>query len=183
MKIGIDIDGVLSNFVKTFIKIVKKEYFVDLREQDIYAHDLFLVLGITEEETMELIRKTLTQDLDLMPGAKKSLNQLKSKHEIYLLTARPDDFNNLTKDWLKRKGIPYDKLIHINEGEKHQVNLELDIIVEDNLKDAIRWLNKSNEVIIFDHPWNRSFNVKKLFIRTFNWQEIVEIVHAREKSS
>jgi len=183
MKIGIDIDGVISNFVKNFIKIVKKEYFIDLREQDIYAHDLFLVLGITEEEAMKLIHKTLIEDLDLISGAKKSINQLKNKHEIYLLTARSDDFNSNTKNWLKRKGIPYDELIHLDEGRKYQANLKLDIIVEDNLKDAIRWIDKSNEVIIFDHPWNRSLNVSKLFKRAFNWQEIVEIVHARETRS
>ena len=183
MKIGIDIDGVISDFVKDFIIVVKKEYGLDLREQDIYAHDLFLVLGITEEEAMELIRKNLIRDLDLIPGVKESLDKLRNENEIYLLTARPDDLNNITKDWLKRKEIPYDELIHLNEGEKHQVNLGLDIIVEDNLKDAIRWLNKSNKVIILDHPWNRSLNVRKLFLRAFNWQEIVEIVHVQEKTS
>lgn len=176
MKIGIDIDGVISDFVKSFIKIVKKKYNLDLREQDIYVHDLFLVLGITEEEAGELIHETLTQDLDLIPGAKKSLNQLKREHEIYLLTARTEDLINITKNWLKRKGIPYDKLLHLREGLKHQADLKLDIIVEDNLKDAIRWLRKSKIVIIFDHPWNRSFNVRKLFRRAYNWQEIVEVV-------
>ena len=176
MKIGIDIDGVISDFVKTFALVVKKKYRISLREEEIFCHDLFQVLGIPKEEAIELIRETLIKDLTLIPGAHQGMNQLKQEHEIYLLSARFKDLATITQNWLKRKKIPYDEILYLEEGNKHQVNLQLDVLIEDNLKDAIGWLGKAKAILIFDHPWNRSLDVKKSFHRVHNWSEIVEFV-------
>ncbi|KPV63225.1 MAG: 5' nucleotidase, deoxy (Pyrimidine), cytosolic type C protein (NT5C) [Candidatus Bathyarchaeota archaeon BA2] len=181
MKIGIDIDGVISNFVKTFARIVKNKYEIALKEEEIFCHDLFQVLGIPEEEAKELIRETLTQDLTLIPRARWGINELKQEHEIYLISARFKDLTTITENWLKSKKIPYDKILYLDEGNKHQASLQLDVIIEDNLKDAIGWLGKVKEILIFDHPWNRSLDVKKSFHRVRNWSEIVEFVKLASK--
>jgi uncharacterized HAD superfamily protein len=173
MNLGFDIDGVISDFVKTFIKLVKNRYNLILTEADIYCHDLDLVLGISEEERNELIKETLKEDLALNPGAKETLEKLYSEgHKIFILTARPHDLVKVTKVWLKKRGIPYTKLIQLNEGEKYLAKVNLDLIVEDNLKDAIGWSKKVKNILIYDHPWNQSFNVRCLFKRVFNWNDI-----------
>lgn len=175
MNLGFDIDGVISDFVRSFIKIVKRHYDLALAESDIYCHDLNLVLGISNQERNKLIRETLLEDLSLISGAKDTLGRLITEgHQIIILTARFSDLIDVTKNWLKKKGISYSQLIHLNEGEKYLAEADLDLIVEDNLEDAIEWSQKVKHILLYDHPWNRSFNVKGLIKRVYSWNDIFE---------
>jgi len=182
MDLGFDIDGVISDFVRSFASVVKKHYDLDLAEEDIHYHDLDLVLGISKEERDKLIRETLLQDLPLIAGAKKALVKLHSGgHQIVILTARPRDMVKVTKEWLKKKGIPYSQFIQLHEGEKHVAGVNLNLVVEDNLEDAIGWSQKVKNILVYDHPWNRSFNVKDLFKRVHNWNDVLEEIKRVER--
>lgn len=184
MNLGFDIDGVISDFVRTFVGLVKKHYDLILTEADIHCHDLGLVLGISKQERNKLIRETLLEDLTLISGAKKVLVKLYSEgQQIFILTARSSDLVNVTKSWLKKKGIPYSQLIQLNEGEKHLAEVSLDLVVEDNLEDAIGYSQKVKNVLVYDHPWNQSFNVKGLFKRVYNWNEILKEIEQLKVAS
>lgn len=177
MNLGFDIDGVISDFVPTFTKLVAESYGVKLIESDIYCNTLNLVLGITKKECNQLITETLKKDLALNHGAKEKLEKLWSEdHKIYLLTARFGDLVDITKYWLKKKGIPYTELLQLTEGEKYRANISLDLIVEDSLQDALEWSTRVKEICIYDHPWNKTLNVKNLIKRVYNWDEIYEEV-------
>jgi len=184
MNIGFDIDGVISDFVKTFNALADKKYGVTLTENDIYCHDLNLVLGITKNEITQLISETLKSDLDLNHGAKETLKELYSEgHKIYLLTARCGSLLENTKSWLKRKGIPYTELIHLDEGKKYLTPIAIDLIVEDCLQDALEWTQKVRNVLVYDHPWNKTLNVKNLIKRVDSWAEIYKEVQRLEATS
>jgi len=184
MNLGFDIDGVISDFVKTFNELVKNRYGIKLNEADIYCHDLNLVLGITKDERNQLITETLKKDLALNHGAKETLEKLYSEgHKIYLLTARFGVLAKVTKDWLKRNGIPYTELLQLTEGEKHRANVGLDLIVEDCLQDALEWSQKVKNILVYDHPWNKTLNVNKLIKRVYSWDDIYEEVQRLKASS
>jgi len=181
--ITVDIDGVIADFVGTFKKVVKKRYGVSLKEREIRVHDLFQVLGIPEEEAYQLILTTLRQDLGLIPGARIALNKLKaSGHTIVIVTSRPVKVAATTRRWLHLHGIPYDRLMFQSEGQKHNSRRVADVVVEDHLREAIRWMPKANRVLIFDHPWNHSLNVKHRLIRVSNWNEAVLALKGVRKS-
>ena len=172
MNLGFDIDGVISDFVKTFTELVEIRYGVKLNEEEIYCHDLNLVIGITKKETNELITETLRKDLTLNKGAKETLSKLLSEgHKIYLLTARYGALLEETKIWLERNGIVYTQLLHLCEGQKYLTDVEIDLVVEDCLLDALEWTQKTKHVLLFDHPWNQTKNVRKLIKRVRNWDE------------
>jgi uncharacterized HAD superfamily protein len=184
MNLGFDIDGVISDFVTTFIKLVHEKYGVTLTEEEIYCHDLNLVLGITKKERNGLITETLKQDLPLNKGAKETIEKLSSEgHKIYLLTARFDALAKVTNDWLKRKGIPYTELLQLTEGEKYLANINLDIVVEDCLQDALEWSQKVKTILMYDHPWNKTLNVNNLIKRVYSWDEIYEEIQRLKASS
>lgn len=175
MNLGFDIDGVISDFVRTFVAVVKRHYDLTLGEKDIYCHDLSLVLGTSKQKRDELVRETLLNDLALNAGAKEALTKLSlEKHQIFLLTARPADLVDVTRKWLQRKDIPYSQLVQLNAGEKYLAKINLDLIVEDNLEDAIGWFSKVKNILVYDHPWNKSFNVSSLFKRVYTWGDILE---------
>jgi len=177
MKLGFDIDGVISDFVKTFSKIVEKKYDIILKEADIYCHDLNLVLGINKKERDHLIREALKKELALNHGAQETLEKLcEEGHKIYLLTARPHDLLEVTITWLKKNDIPFTELLQLNKGEKYLAKVDLDLIVEDCLEDALEWSQKVKSVLVYDHPWNKTLNVKCLIKRVYSWDEIFEEV-------
>lgn len=181
MNLGFDIDGVISDFVAYFAVIVKKYYDLTLDEADIYCHDLDFVLGISKQERNKLVRETLLGDLQLIQGAKETLERLDSQgHEIVILTARFDDLNSVTRNWLQKKGIPYSRLIQSKQGKKHLAEVDLDLVVEDDLEDAIGWSKKVKNILVYDHPWNQSFNVKGLIKRVHSWNEIFKEVQQLE---
>lgn len=175
MNLGFDIDGVISDFVTTFIKIVHEKYGVTLTEEEIYCHDLNLVLGITKKERNDLITETLKQDLPLNKGAKETIEKLSSEgHKIYLLTARYGALLDETRLWLNKKKIAYTQLVHLCEGQKYLADIKIDLIVEDCLLDALEWTQKISNVLVFDHPWNQTKNIRKLIKRVHNWDEIYD---------
>lgn len=177
MNLGFDIDGVISDFVAAFCDLTKKKYNVCLKESDIYCHDLNLVLGITKNERNELIKETLKEDLKLNDGSKEIITKLWAEgHKIYLLTARYASSIETTKEWLKKNGIPYTELFQLKEGEKNNTNLKLDLIVEDCLQDALEWSPKVTNILVYDHPWNKTLNVKGLIKRVYSWKEIYQEV-------
>ncbi len=176
MNLGFDIDGVIANFAGPLINTIKTNYGVTLTEKDIYCFDLNIVLGITRAEETALITEILKQDLPLYTGAKETLERLSREgHSIFLLTGRWSYLREITQGWLKNKGVPYNELHLLNIGKKYQANIsKLDVIVEDSLEDALEWTQKVNKVLVYDHPYNQSFNVKNLTKRVYNWNEIYQ---------
>lgn len=179
MKLGFDIDGVIANFAGTLIQTIKKNYGLALTEQDIKSFSLSIVLGITKTEETQLITDILYKDLPLYPGAKETLTQLSQEgHSIYLLTGRYAPLRELTESWLKEKGVPYNDLRLLEMGKKYQVNIEgLAVVVEDSLEEALEWTNKVKTVLIYDHPYNQTLNVKNLTKRVHSWSEIYREIH------
>lgn len=175
MKIGIDIDGVISDFVTSFRQLIKKEYDVDFGYDDIHQHDLYKVLGIPETEAKKLIVKTFEYDLGFQPGAIDGINKLYTKHEIILVTARPIETKQKTLEWLRKNNISYHDIVFTREGEKHHVEeLCFDAIIDDHLEEITNWIGKVPQVLVFNHPWNKSLNIKNRFERIYGWENILE---------
>ncbi len=178
LHLGFDIDGVIANFAEPFTKIVEEKYGTRLNEADIYTFDLSLILGVTKAERNQLVVETLQKDLPANPEAREVLQRLyREGHKISLLTARYGSLLETTKAWLNAERIPYTQLLLLNVGAKYLARIDtLDLIVEDSLEDAIEWTQKVKTVLIYDHPWNKSLNVKNLIKRVHGWNEIYQEV-------
>jgi uncharacterized protein len=179
MKLGFDIDGVIANFSEVLLKTIKTTYGLTLTEKDITSFSLSTVLGITRTEETQLITDILYKDLPLYPGAKETLEQLSREgHSIYLLTGRYAPLRDLTQTWLKEKGVPYNELHLLEMGKKYRVNIDgLDVIVEDSLEEALEWSVRVKTVLLYDHPYNQTLNVKNLTKRVYSWSEIYQEIH------
>jgi uncharacterized protein len=177
MNLGFDIDGVISNFSKHFVEIIEKKYGVALADEDMYSYDVELVLGITKDEVAEIVFETLSSDLPLYPQAKETLDRLSAEgHRIYLLTARNAALISLTTEWLDVHSIPYTEVFYLTRGKKSSAEVALDMIVEDNLEEALELTKKIKTVLLFNQPWNKTRNVKGLVKRIYGWPDIYEEV-------
>lgn len=192
---GFDIDGVIGDFVSTFRVVVRAEYGIELREDQVRAHDLFLALGVGKAETLGIIRQTLEHaDYALYPQARDGLRQLVEVGiEVHIVTARWNgdrDATRLTEQWLAARGlernIHYQRIDAVKEGAKYGVDADLDCFVDDNLVELIEMSERRPDVhtlIIFDHPWNQTLDVRTRYRRVTGWDELVPLILANANST
>ena len=71
--------------------------------------------------------------------------------------------------------IPYDYVEHVKEKEKHiyAINKGIKTFIEDDLEQAIYMAESGIKVFIFDHPWNKTKDIKKRFVRVKGWKELL----------
>ena len=138
MKIGIDIDNTLTEIKKELNKAAF-EYAISLGKKiNNYDNPIEDIKNdgdtyrkkfqFTYEELkyfLKDIQENITNSANPRENAKEAIDKLKEKgHEIYIITARDSEFHDdpykLSKDWLDKNKIYYDKLI-VNAREKSSV--------------------------------------------------------------
>ena len=173
MNLGFDIDGVISDFTVRFNEVIQRKYGISLTSEEMYSYDVNLVLGILKSEVADIVTETLSSNLPLNPQAKETLDMLHAEgHSIYLLTARSSNLNEVTLRWLRENAVPFKKLYHLVGGKKYLAEVTVDVVVEDNLEEALELTRSAKHVLLFDQPWNKTKNVKGLIKRVYSWSEV-----------
>ena len=122
----------------------------------------------------ENITKKAKPREDVVDGIKKLR---KDGHKIYIITARDSEFHNdpyeLSKTWLDKNNIEYDKLI-VNARDKVKICKEqnVNIFIDDKLSNCIEI---SNENIITIRITNYTEQHKNI-VNKKNWKEIYEYI-------
>ncbi|MBN1897171.1 MAG: hypothetical protein JW827_00200 [Spirochaetes bacterium] len=185
--IGIDIDGVIGDSDKTFRKYINKFFGFNLKQQDVIHSFYEKVLGIPKKKMTEFWdyfdEKNKWLEIPVLSGARTSLDYLKEKYQIILITARPKKAKEQTLHWLAKNKIPYDKIYFVQEYEgKSKLNLVfskgllLKCVIEDRIDFAMEFIKEKIKVLLFDYPWNQlrsSKPSKNLLIRIKGWREVL----------
>lgn len=196
MRIGIDIDNVISTFneelLKEFLKKNKELGYSD----EINENADYITRGMfnwKDGEVEAFYRdniERIVNKLNVKDGAKEYIAKLKiAGHSIYIITARDNgdysDPYNITKKWLDDNSIYYDKLIITNIFEndglgKTEKCLEnyVDIMIDDSIHNCKDCIDNGIEALLMDTPYNRKVNDIK---RVHNWKEIYEYITAYKK--
>lgn len=184
MRIGVDIDNVISNFNEVLLKeclIHDKE----LGNLGIIDDNKYITRGKfnwTKEEMDNFYKNNIERiaiNLELIKDSKKYIDQLrKLGNEIYIITGRNNgeysDPLNMTKNWLNRNEIYYDKLLLTNayiHNEKANICIKynIDIMIDDSIHVCSECSNKNIKTILFGTPYNKDENE---FKRIASWEEI-----------
>lgn len=124
MKIGVDIDGVLTNIIQYFCDYSSKYFFEKYGKLDINfdVYSLAEMFHVSEEEAIECYVRILENyaiNEAARPFASEVIKKLKQENnEIYIISSRCiNDWGNLNgrmfnivKEWLRNNDIIYDKL-------------------------------------------------------------------------
>ncbi|MFC1480522.1 hypothetical protein ACFL5Y_03645 [Candidatus Omnitrophota bacterium] len=183
MRIAIDIDGVICDMVAGVMPTIRRDFKSNFKKKDIYKHEINEALGVPEKAFNHTFKEAYKKGeaLSAIREAPKYIEKLYKKHKITLITARPEKMNSITRNWLRLKRIKYHRLINIKR-KKHLKLDTYDVFIDDHLSEII-WASKIKDLrlILFDQPWNKSYNVKKLFTRVQSWKEIHTIINEYEK--
>ena len=128
------------------------------------------------------IQENITNSANPRENAKEAIDKLKEKgHEIYIITARDSEFHDdpykLSKDWLDKNKIYYDKLI-VNAREKSSVckNEKIDLFIDDQLNNCLSVQNAGIQTIMITNEIYNYDEIKQLK----NWNEIYNYINEME---
>lgn len=200
MRIGIDIDGVLTDFEKWQLEVGSK-FFVKYNKKIVNpdGYDSDTVFNVTKEMDSEFWHDYLYDYAKNEPARKfagEVIDKLKNKgYKIYIITARyltdrNDDLGkemrNIVIEWLKENSINYDKIIFSPE-DKFEICKEnnISIMIEDKVEN-INNISKIIPVVCFNASYNKVCNGKNIF-RAYTWYDvyyqIINIINNKEIST
>ena len=195
MRIGIDIDNTLTE-VQDKLNKAAFEYAIQLGKNiDNYDNPMENIKNnrdtykkkfqFTYEELkyfLKEIQENITNNATPRENAKEVIDKLKEDgHEIYIITARDSDFHDdpykLSKDWLDKNKIYYDKLI-VDAREKSSVckKEKIDLFIDDQLNNCLSVANVGIKTIMITdklYDYNEIMQLK-------NWNEIYNYTNEME---
>ncbi len=194
MRIGIDIDNVISNFNEMLLEtylIHDKE----LRNTGIINPNAkYIRTGMfdwSNEEELSFYKDNIegiAKKLKVKEKAKEYIDRLHSDgHLIYIITGRDNgeysEPYNMTKKWLDENNIYYDNLILTDAYDIHAKSLEclkndIDIMIDDSVRICSDLITSGITTILMDTPYNRKINIK----RVKNWEEFYEFVSSYKEN-
>jgi len=178
MKIGIDIDGVLTDLHSHWLGMGSKfcyEHHIEANF-DPTQYDHTNMFGITEEQAKNLYQHSFHPYINTTParmGAKEVMQALKEKHEIYIITARDNDEQTRqeTITWLEKNEIPYDHIAFPGENKlPYCKENQIELIIEDSPAN-IQMLSKEIPVFCYYTPYNAHVEGKNI-TTVYTWYDI-----------
>lgn len=187
MRIGIDIDNVLSNFnevlLKDYINHDKELRNNGIINNNVYIRKMFDWSEDEEKEYYEENIERLANFLEPITDCSKYIKKLKDNgNYICIISGRDNgeysDPYNMTKEWLKKYDIEYDKLIltnAYNHQEKADICIKenIDIMIDDSINVCIKCSENNIKSLLFNTEYNKN---ETRFTRIDNWKEIFDYI-------
>jgi len=185
MRIGIDVDNVISNFDDTLLKEYLK-HDRELRNTGIINENPeYFRRGMfdwSEDEEQSFYNKNIekfARNLKPFDDAVYYIQKLKQAgNEIYIISGRNNgEYENpykLTEEWLSKYHIVYDKLILTNAYNKQEksnkcIENHIDIMIEDSTSTCLDLMKNGIKVYTMNTRYNQN---EENLDRVSNWKEI-----------
>ncbi len=192
MKLGVDIDDVIANFILTLALFHNETYGGNLSKNNFISYDFWKVWGGSKEDAVQKVDKMFTQQnyLKKILPIEQSFDSLKKLKEsgidLYAITGRRDNMAKQTTEWIKKHFPNIFLDIHFTNSyclkgkseKKSKICKKIGIttIIEDHLTHALDCAENDIQVLLYDNPWNKSLVKSKNIRRVFSWSEITEIL-------
>ncbi|MGM0410958.1 MAG: LNS2 domain-containing protein [Bacillota bacterium] len=181
---GIDIDGVITDEGSANDNIWHNalcDHFSQNLNRIKNVYDFAEAYNLSERELNEFINENIEyiyKNVKVYPKASKVINQLYNNgFKIHLITARHKEYNNITKNWLKKHSIPYHSLSHEDDKAPLALKKNIELFIEDNYNNAIDIANNGIKVLLMNKYHNLNRELINNITRVNNWDEIVENIN------
>jgi 5'(3')-deoxyribonucleotidase len=184
MRVLLDVDGVIADFVSGYLSAVKRATGRDYLADQITGFDIprALRLAAAERQAVEqaVSRPGYCQELGEYPGAVAAVEQIARVHEVVFVTGQWSGSPTWTSDreqWLRSRfgelgrNVVHTQLKHVVSG---------DVLVDDNLDNCAAWAaaHQAGTAIVWSRPWNRRQEPPTV-ARMSDWQRLLAWLNAR----
>lgn len=193
MRIGIDIDGVLTD-IERFVVDYLSKYCIEnkieykIGKSSYNVHETFNISKEQGNDFWNTYIEDYAKNEKARAFASEVIEKLKQEgNEIYIITARWDTnrddekgirMREIVKNWLYEYKISYDKLIFskaTNESKSDEIcENKIDLMIEDN-PNNINELSKFIPVICYHAEYNKDCKGDKI-IRCYSWYDIYRTI-------
>lgn len=186
LKIGIDLDDVVFEFINFSLKEYEKEFGKKILFEDLFSYNFTHVSHLDEKGMNDffekIINKKSTENLSLCIGAKEFILGLAKEHKIYFITSRvfPEGtLESLNKHFpnidfeLIFSSNPYAKTRGKTKGEICN-ELGIDFMIEDSKEHSEICAKDGIKTFLLNKPWNQNVGEHENIIRVKDWKEILE---------
>lgn len=178
MKLGIDIDGTITQTHKAAIKIYNEELDLNVKEDEVTTYFLDEPFGLTAKEGKKMWRKMEAKIYKIgipLEHSSEMLSSLAEKgHEIFYITARPGfkNIRKITLEWLKNHQFPLEEsnlIMSAQNKGKIAKEIGIDIFFEDDPKHIENIVEMGISTVIVDCSYNKECSEE--IPRIKNWLE------------
>lgn len=186
MRIGIDIDGVLTDIEQWQIDCGSKYFNKEVINPE--GYEISEIFGVSDELDSKFWKEYLYDYVTKEPSRKYAsevIKKLKNEgNEIYIVTARyltdkdtdeGKQMREIVFNWLKEQKIYYDKVVFSSEDKlKTCLDNNIDIMIEDKVEN-INNVSTKIPVICFNSGYNKICSGKNIY-RAYSWYDIYNLI-------
>ncbi len=193
MKIGVDIDGVLTDIDHWRLEAGSR-YFAEFGKGivDPSGPDIKEIFGVSAEETQRFWDRYFPEYLaePARRYAGEVLNKLREEgHEVVIITARWSStwqnaqgelMRRTVKAWLEKNGIGYDELVFSAKDKRENCrDYGIDVMIEDDAEN-IAQLAEELPILCVDADHNRCCEGRNV-TRVYTWYDIYLKIHEMQR--
>lgn len=180
MRIGIDIDGVVSDSYPAWLRELNRHYGKNITVLEDY--EMHLVFDVPWDDMNDFFVQNVNQLFSIpkpVPGARAGIQTLLEEgHDIIYITARRQNEKELTLKWMDKHQIPYQHVLFTEFESKVELVREWKIqtFIEDYLVNAKAIASLGIPVILLNTSYNQGETPKEIK-RCADWLAIVEEIN------
>lgn len=190
MRIGIDFDDVLVDFVPAFLYYHNRLYGTDVSKDDVWSYHFWEVFDIPKDEMLRRIFSFLDSPesgaMRPIVGACKGVMAIGEEHELHIITGRQDRIAPMTSRLLLRhfggafSGVHFAN--HFSGDASHLSKgvicdrLGIDVLIDDSPANALESAAPGRKVLLLDAPWNGAVAETDSITRVRSWERIVSTI-------
>ena len=186
MRIAIDIDDVIVEFVRGYLEFYNKIHDTRFKIEEMYSYNLEYPLNTTEEKVIEIMfeffETSAFDNLEFVEGVGELVSELSKNHEVFFITARSPRIKEKTRSFLE-KHFPDISMNILHSGDyygerktKAEICLDQGIkfLMEDNKIYALDCAKKGVKVFLLEKPWNKNHEEHPNIIKISHLKEVLE---------
>ena len=164
MRIGLDIDGVLLDTMKSYLTIFNMRYNKNIKKTDLISFHFSNILGLEKKVMYGIFEEINIKRIGLVDKTIPTIiDKWKTKGYIVdLITAT--SIKTLTKkcERLKYLGVNFDNVVKV-DGLKGEYAEVYDLIIDDSPNQLDDILLHGGRAICYDQPWNKKWEGERIY--------------------
>ena len=187
MLIGVDLDSVLAYLEDPLFRFHNDRFGTKDKIKDAKDYDMWLLWKCTPRESFDRIcdfyRSPYMDEVLPVKGAIKGIAKIKQKHELVVITSRPNWIEEKTNNWINmyfpgvfKQVIQTNQFSHASEKKvkKSEVclNIGAKVFIDDCPAYCEDCAGAGISVYMFARPWNKKAPLGENVARVSGWGEI-----------
>lgn len=186
MKIAVDLDDVVLDFMTGVRRAVETEYGVTIPEYEHWdmSERLDPIIGFSWWKWLRR-RDWLWPNFPAIPGAIGGIDRLRQQgHYVECVTSKPDWAEFATWKWLGKWRPAFQRVTIVRSSDKKSAFTDAELLIDDKMSNCEDFAREHRTAYLFERPHNRSASIAgwagERISRAHNWEDVLFMVEMED---